>query len=92
MNAPIISVKYFHKKSFKTVDMNSLINMLMDNYGENICITISPMTEFEREKSSEVVEGGIIAITNRVMIFEKKENGNLVRQKQMENQVHLESP
>ena len=86
MSSYTVVVKYHNRKMLATIDLNSLINVLMQSYGDGTTIRFEPMNASEREQTLEDV-GGIAGVRERFWILEDCGEGRLRRQPKLEETV-----
>jgi len=77
---------YHNLKMLLTLDLNKLIEIIIDQYGENVLIEFVSMTQNEKEKSSKV-DAGILKIVERFKLYESDDAGNKIRRKDIEEKA-----
>jgi hypothetical protein len=78
-----IVVKYFDRRMFLTLDLQTLFVTLFDVYGDGANIEIAEMDEREKAESTEAVKG-FQAIRERFRILETTLSNGVRRRKDLE--------
>ncbi len=81
-----ILIKFHNFKMLMTLDLNTLVAVLLDNYGENIVIEFQVMTIQEQSDTVEIVDE-INLVLERFWVFECFDTGRKQRRKDLEEQI-----
>ena len=83
-----VVVKYYSQRMLETVDVQVLIRVILDSFGQESAITFSPTDENEKGRSSQMI-GEILAIEDRFLVLEVKD-GHSTRHREIEDMaIHL---
>jgi len=69
-----------------TLDLNTLLRVLLEEFGEHIELQVDPMTEEERAAAEDRTRP-ITKVTNRLMIFDLSNSELPVRREDLEQRI-----
>ena len=86
VNGGEIVVKYHNHKMLMTLDLNTLVDVLLKTFGEQLVLRFKPMSDEERGNSSDRARS-ITAVRERFWILEETDAGDRHRRKDIEDKI-----
>lgn len=86
MDTNSVLIKYHNRKMLMTLDLNMLVNVLMDAFGDTFVLEFKEMDESEKVRTSENVKG-IQAVTERFWVLEDIGNQEYRRRLDLEEKT-----
>lgn len=79
-------IEYFNVKMLLTLDLNTMMNILIEEFGGHFTIEYCEMKKQSRVKSSRNKEG-ITFVDERFFLFELEKTGNKKRRSDLEQRI-----
>ena len=81
-----LTLVYHSQKMLMTLDLNQLMRVLLSEIGDNLRLTVMPMTPAERN-AAEDHSGPLTLVPTRFMLREQRPDGTLMRREDLEARV-----
>ena len=79
-------IRYHNIKMLLTLDLNTLIRILLEEFGSTLELRFEEMSEVERVQSTKIVEG-LHAVQERFYLFWVDPDGKLQRREDLEQKT-----
>lgn len=86
MRQPHIVMVFHSNKMLLTLDLDTLIRVLLEAFGSRLAVQFRPMTDAERE-AAEDRTGVVTAVHTRFLLKELRPDGLEVRREDLEERV-----
>ncbi len=86
MRQPRIILVFHSTRMLLTLDLNTMVRLLLETFGQEIILQLRPMTDVEREAAEERNEV-ITFVRTRFLIKELREDGTEVRHEDLEGRM-----
>ena len=86
MSQPRIILRFHSRKMLQTLDLGTLFDILLQEYGEPLQLQLVGMTARERTDAEDRT-GPVTLVPTRFTLWEQGDEGGLVRRKDLENRI-----